>query len=226
MMEKLSWDSQFFNKNVFRLFSSDLNEVREAYESLDENSFLYVFSKKEIIDFESELVDRKVTYEINPKRLIENIEESSSISYDSGATFKKELIELSLSASRLSRFRVDKNVPLEKAEQMYRIWIEKSLDNPNNHDVMCYLVDGNLAGMLILSDQNTHCSIELVSVHPNYGRRGIGSKLVREAIRRSSFLNKESLTVVTQDNNLEACGLYEKNGFSIQKLEFIYHLHK
>lgn len=50
-------------------------------------------------------------------------------------------------------------------------------------------------------------------VHPNYHNRGIGTRLVRAALRQAREAGFAAMYVITDDSNWPARWVYERNGF-------------
>ena len=77
----------------------------------------------------------------------------------------------------------------------------------STNDVMVAHSQGNVIGFVAATD--TH--IAQLYVHPEYQRRGIGTKLLAWAMRRSAG----RLSLVTFEQNLGAQRFYEHHGFKI-----------
>jgi ribosomal protein S18 acetylase RimI-like enzyme len=77
--------------------------------------------------------------------------------------------------------------------------------------------DGALIGLVAAySDLNEHrvAFITSVSVLANWGRRGIGTRLVRDCVAYATQLRLHGVTLEVNDQNRSAIRLYERLGFS------------
>ena len=76
--------------------------------------------------------------------------------------------------------------------------------------------DETIAGQIALrADWNRYALVEELSVAAFARRKGIGSALLKTAEKWAREKGLCALSLETQDNNLAACRLYAKNGFSI-----------
>lgn len=224
---KLEWDTDFFEKNVFSLKTSSVDLIQKAFNTLPQNSLLYVFSNEEISIYKKFLFDRKVTFIVCLKKADPDLSFLNGVRFYSKAPIsRKELIFLSLESSKHSRYRVDPEISNNKVDELYVKWIDKTICNLSNHEILAIERDGYVVGMIAIKMALDCHHVELIAVHPNYYRQGIAGKLIEACFQNALSKGILKVSVVTQLDNLEACGLYKKYGFKIDTVKYLYHLHK
>ena len=228
-IERLNWDSDFFNLKVGRILinrhttSSDYTQILQSDE-LQHFDVIYIFSSFEILNPENlniVLYDKKVTYQyritnVDMCPVDNNIKEC----YESDMYLR----ELALRAGHKSRFNLDPHFKSQHFERLYEAWLSNSISGKIADKVYAYCLDGKPVGLITVGlNEEKEGHIGLIAVHPSYCHQGIASKLIAAAKNYCHEKGGIVLNVVTQKYNLDACNLYEQNGFKIIKEEFIYH---
>ena len=77
--------------------------------------------------------------------------------------------------------------------------------------------------MVTVSYRKHIAQIGLISVSVNQQGNNIGSKLLKATEIGAFKKNCRILYVNTQKKNISACNFYEKNGYSIADVEYVYH---
>jgi dTDP-4-amino-4,6-dideoxy-D-galactose acyltransferase len=190
---------------------------------------------RELLDaFAGALVDRKASFSRPLPPVLANDDSLRAVQFPivpyTATTASAALVELALSAGVYSRFRVDPHFPKEKFEAMYRLWIERSVNNEladivlvvplGDHDGV---TDTRLGGMITLSETGGLASIGLVAVAATSRGAGIGSALMHAALRWMQGRGAREAQVVTQLANLPACRLYERSGYRLSRVQHYYH---
>jgi GNAT superfamily N-acetyltransferase len=67
-------------------------------------------------------------------------------------------------------------------------------------------------GLWMLAQRNDLVCVWDIRVHPDYQRRGVGTKLFQKAVQWSRDKGFKQLCVETQNNNVQACRFYLKQG--------------
>lgn len=226
-LTKLEWDTDFFGENVFSIKTSSVELIQDSIESLPQNSLLYIFSGKDLPSYEKFLVDKKVTFETLLDTSTKDLNILNGISFYSKTPLsKEELVFLAVESSKHSRYRVDPKISNDKVDELYTKWIDKTIGNMSYHEILAVERDGHIAGMIAVKMTSDCHYIELVAVHPSYYRQGIAGKLINACFQNALRQDIRKVSVVTQLDNLEACGLYRKYGFEIDNVKYLYHLHK
>jgi dTDP-4-amino-4,6-dideoxy-D-galactose acyltransferase len=223
MIEKVSWDSDFFGYTVGKVnFNSD--EDFTKFLKIDKNAFrlIYIFSQNEL-----ELVD-EYTKKVDTKLTFTKIIEIKTIN-DPNLSIKKvnikeenfeSILQLAYLSGKYSRFKLDENFKNEEFKKMYKVWISNTT---NNKKIIVKYVNSEIVGLVVYSICKTKVNIELISVSEVVQGQGIASELIRE-IEKIGHENKcNTVEVVTQGINLPATNLYKKNNFNISNSILIYH---
>lgn len=226
----LEWDSNFFGIKTAQLYSdSDLDntEFRLILDQLRKESYklLYLFFKTEQFSKEKEFlalggyyVGSRVTLETTNLNNGERDEAIISVKED----FKSEKLErISIQSGEYSRFNLDRKIPEKKFEELYRIWIEKSVSRQLADEVLVYTSD--LLGMITLKQKEDSAEIGLLGVDREARGKGIGQKLIQAAKNFTTERALNSLKVVTQGENQPAMNLYQKCGFNVIETYYTYH---
>ncbi len=222
----LDWDSDFFGLRIAKaVVSSEEDVVALSQQEMDlRNHFdlIYIFSEPVLgIPFNNAvLVDRKAVFTIEHVREYEDC--PAIVRWDSPEA-TDSLVSLALVSGKYSRFKTDSRLPAGSYERLYTRWIEQSVNKSIATDVFCYLIDGNPRGLITLDRRNEPSAIGLVAVDEDCQHQGIGTALIRQAV---SYVHKhkgEQISVATQLDNLPACRLYAKCGFSLESIKKIWH---
>ena len=180
---------------------------------------VYLFSnKKQNSELLHEPIDIKITYKkesITVKEMPSNIEE-----YNGQVT--EELLYLTLLSGHHSRFKKDFRLS-SNYEKFYTTWIQKSVDREISDKVLVFKVSDKIVGFITLKVLDNCVQVGLIAVHDNHWGKGIGSSLLKAI---SFVYPNKKIMVSTQEKNMGANSLYIKNGFSIDKKQYIYHLWK
>jgi len=234
-LQKLDWDSDFFNFNVGRINGLIQNE--EDIEHLDtliiknDMRLSYYSTTKELPssisiseNFDIVLVDKKTTY---AKEISTGLSFPEAItSVDENTPFKNKLIDLAIQSGVYSRFNVDERIGKEKFEEMYALWMTNSLNRQIAKEVLVFIENNDLSGFVTLGEKNSRADIGIIAVDHMSRGKGMGKTLMTSAEKWSSDLGYESIQVVTQGDNYPACRLYESCGYKVDAVEFFYHIWK
>lgn len=136
-----------------------------------------------------------------------------------------ELVALAIDAGQFSRFRRDERFPQRAFKRMYETWINRSTSREIASTVLTALADDrHVAGMVTIAERDDEAAIGLLAVAAADRGRGLGTLLVREAHRwMSSRPGIARATVVTQQENTAACGLYTRCGYRVREVRPFYH---
>jgi len=229
----LEWDSHFFGKTIARVTGSKLTptlaEQINDWAKANQVNCLYFLA---IIDdsittqtAENEgyhLTDVRVTLE---HRLRDRIVPPGNSSHIRPALESdiEELRIISRNNHSDSRFYYDGHFDLEKCDELYAIWIEKSVRGAADQ-VLVWDDAGQAVAYVtgkLLSDG--FGSVELVGVHPDWQGKGIGFHLTMQLLVWFQQQGANRVIVVTQGRNIGAQVLYQRCGFVTQSTELWYH---
>ena len=229
---KLDWDSDFLNFNVCRIngFLENIEDLKAVDSIMDEKRFklAYYSSVKElnfgnIESLEIKLVDKKTTF---VKKINNSLTSHPLISLYESDFPSKKLLNLAVQSGIYSRFNVDAKIGKEKFEELYKLWIIKSVKKEIAKDVIVYRHDNDIAGYLTLGEKNNRADLGMGAVDLNYRGMGIGRILFENAEKLAYDYGYKVIQIVTQGDNIPACKLYEKLGYSVESMEYFYHIWK
>jgi dTDP-4-amino-4,6-dideoxy-D-galactose acyltransferase len=229
----LVWDTRFFGVTVAKILSLSLKqeEIREILVDMGRNGvkLAYWQSNKKIVDNKAktlgaQFVNRRALFEVdfqslNPGKFIS----TDTVERYTSSMSVVELEALAIQSGEYSRFSVDPNVPRDKFENLYKIWIRNSLNKESANEVLVIREGKSIVGMVTLGERNGKGDIGLIAVDSNYRGRKFGEKLVRAAQDWFIRNNYRSGQVITQIENIPACNLYKKCGYSITEVVYCYH---
>jgi dTDP-4-amino-4,6-dideoxy-D-galactose acyltransferase len=230
MIQKLNWDSNFFNLNIGKAIINNTEEYFLAHAEFTKSKFdlIYIFCPEtidyqtiEIIKSKKNLHDTKLTFTKNnltSYKLNSNINSINLLS--------PKLEELAIKSGIFSRFKRDhhlnKYFPL-----LYKTWIHRSVNHEIADIVYGYFSDSQeLLGVLTLKKDDNIAKIGLISVSEESRGLGIGKALLHQA-EHWCFINRvEKLSVDTQELNKKANSFYRVYDFNLSNKLHIFHLWK
>ena len=227
LIERLNWDSDFFGYEVGKMeCHNKINKIDFLRAASDSNfEVVYLFSDYELPELGLDLVDRKVTFHRNLAKIETFYDHLNAIySYSYSDDSFEQLCGLALDSGVYSRFNVDNNFKNHEYEKLYYEWIKQSVLGGKAFDSIVYFEQEKLLAFATLERKSTHLAdIGLVAVHKNARGKGIGNSIIMKCLKKARNAGFSEIQVVTQQENIPAMRLYEKCGFKIQKVKFIYH---
>lgn len=164
---------------------------------------------------------QQVTYVVELKKLKDLFAPDVEEYTDTIAT--KELEKLALSAGTYSHFVNDPNFPYALFVKTYQNWIANSVSKTLAKKILVIYRKQKVVGMITLGEKNQRGDIGLLGIDENFQRQGFGKQLVQAAQMEFIKEGYAAAQVVTQLADIPACKLYEKCGYSIEKIENYYH---
>jgi dTDP-4-amino-4,6-dideoxy-D-galactose acyltransferase len=226
----LKWDSEFFQFKVCRFTQllENIEQLRSVELVMKKGDYKLAYYSSsvelkttDIGSLEIKLVDEKTTY---TKRTNGHLHYHQAISTYPSITPTDKLFELAIQSGVYSRFNVDENISRQKFEELYRIWITRSVKRENASEVFVYNYNNDIAGYLTVGQKNSRADLGMGAVDLSYRGAGIGRAIFQHAEKWSYDNGFSEIQVVTQGNNLSACRLYESLGYKIEKSEYFYHI--
>ena len=235
-IEKLLWDSEFFGINIGRLIvqnDKDFDALRFIQQADDEKyELIYVFKFQNMLPWDKvlnaklELVDLQITMSKAFHRE-DFINFPYEIKNELSDKEKDECYKIAEETSIVSRFYTEKKIGAPKAKELYRKWIDNSL-NKSFSDGLFIIKDCNeIVGIhLIKTDKKEnvgYCSV--IGVNPNKKRIQIGRKLWEQSFGYWANESKiEICKVPFSILNLESFNFHLKMGFNkTEEIKYIYH---
>lgn len=216
MISYLKWDSEFFEKKIGKLENTIYDSLHSLNGDISEYDLIYIFSDDKV-DFLEEPIDIKVTY---AKKTQKKIEYKNVMVYDNAIHDYEDLLSLAYSSGHDSRFLKDPFFGETAFKKLYKRWIDNSV-NDSNTSVFVYVEDNQLVGFVTCTQYAEHATIGLIAVSNTAQGKGIGGKLI-DAVE-NQLENDTLLYVSTQKTNRQACAFYERKGFTVNSVKYIYH---
>lgn len=228
--EILDWDSRFFELKVGKLEHNVLQkqDIQAVFDELEaeEIDLVYYYSDEPLEgkvsgNYEVILVDKKVPLKKNLK-VAEKLH--PAISFYNCDKPNDDLIELAQLAGIHTRFKVDPNISEELYNNLFRVWIEKSVDGTMASKVLVYKKYEEIVGFGTVKINGEEGQAPLFAVKRKNEGTGISFALM-EALE--SYMAKKGCKYVitsTQETNRKALKVYERYGLEIQKKIYVYHL--
>ena len=223
MIEKLVWDSDFFNLKIGKYNTTESQLKGATHLELNKYDLIYIFSEQEFINLAPEvhLVDVKINFSKTNLHFNDGIVISE---YDYTKHSYNKLLELALLSGVYSRFKKDCNFSAGSYENLYKMWIDKSIDKSIAQYVLVETYEGELAGFVTLQFKpESKGIIGLIAVDPLFHGKKIASRLIQACENLCVLNNINVLEVSTQLDNKPAMRLYEYSKFTIKNQQFIYH---
>lgn len=236
MVEYLKWDSDFFGYKIGKITVNkpdSFSDISELLVNKEDYRLIYLIIDEEFhnTDLQERLekrkikrVDTKTTFSqiIPSEKNFDTIFENTQLYLPT--VENQKLIDISLQGGIYSRFKTDKNFVENEYEKLYTTWIKNSVNKKIADRVIVAYQESEITGLITLAFKDGFSDIGLVAVDSNYRGQEIGKKLIQRAIYETTKQSIKKIKVVTQKDNVKACNFYKKQNFTIEKLEYIYHV--
>jgi dTDP-4-amino-4,6-dideoxy-D-galactose acyltransferase len=212
----LKWDSEFFEKKIGKLEDNILDSLDTLSQEDISYDLIYIFSDKEL-NLLIKPIDIKVTYaKKTQKRYVnENVKEYQNLLYN-----YDDLVALAYVSGHDSRFLKDPFFGEIAFKKLYKRWIDNAISDTNT-TVFVYIENNQLLGFVTCTQHEEYAVIGLIAVAATAQGKGIGGKLI-EAVENKLEVDT-LLYVSTQKTNSQACDFYERKGFTVNSIKYIYH---
>lgn len=228
----LSWDSEHFGIGIARLIPESLSKPdlssALAWCSLNKIECIYAlidpYSRTTTLLSSNgfELIDVRITL-TRPVEIALHAREGISDIRIARHEDRMKLKILSHNIKWRSRFTLDKKFNQKSVEEMYSIWVCKSVLSAKDI-VFIASVENVDVGFIVCDIADQEGVISLIGVSNKYAGMGIGKDLIAYGL---SWFNKQNminvLRVVTQADNYPALALYERSGFTVSNCQLWYH---
>ncbi len=227
MIQYLEWDSQFFSLEIGKATiknpsTADLIDIYKEKQE-DHYSLVYLFipeisseAKEWLINNKALLIDHRITFS---KKVVYN--KSGTVpEYSGGLT--PELLALALKSGHKSRFNIDPRFR-PRYKELYTIWMQKIISR-EMADTIFATTEDIITGFVSVKNCGGIGRIGLLSVNYNYQGKGTGRALLASAENWYAKNNLSECEVVTQQVNEPACQLYKSYGYSVKRVEYVFHL--
>ena len=237
-IEYLTWDSEFFGFPVSRISASVGDSPKIILRKIDGflsdgDGLCYVVLPLELHRvLSSSLIENgAVHYGSRVSFHLRFGDPNSNLAYSGGVQVIEKMNgyvrTLAIKSGRYSRFFKDELLA-GKAAELYARWIENGFTAYNNGNgvVLGVFDDGTLVGIVSVSVIGRTAKVDLLAVEEGYRGRGIGRRLMGSAVMFARERDCDELIVVTQGENVEACGFYASLGMLEYERSEIWHLRR
>jgi len=221
MIKRLDWDSDFFNIKVGEIVNPETNNI-----FLNEE-FDLIYLKSEINEevkiqgYLNSFLETKVLFFkqiIQKKEIDQNIFSISEVNF-----LIDDIYSLAFESGKMSRFNLDKKFGRNKFEELYKKWVDNSVNKKFADKVFVYQEDNKILGFITYKVNLDMATIGLIAVDPLCQGKGIGGKLI-DAVEQSLITSGIfKLIIPTQLENTNACSFYEKKDYKISQITVVNH---
>lgn len=220
----LQWDSDFFKKKI-----GDITVDKEEYTDTEDYDLIVV---KQPLAFDFGLQGYQLSFTETKLNFIKTLRlhqhQDFTMVKDTDTDERKVdyFKELAYESGKKSRFLLDEKFGKEKFRELYDMWIINSLNKKFALKIFYIEEDGKAIGFVTLQKYDHHGKIGLIATHPHFQGKGFGKKLLDKV---ENFCVKNEIThleIPTQKENIQACGFYKKQGYTVKDEIIIKHYWK
>lgn len=230
--EYLEWDSSFFGKRIARLNQSGISPAILAEADLwcakHHVECLYLLVPGHNMTglrlagkFGYELVDIRVELSLALDSGTPEMTNPGAVS-PARPDDRAALVDLAASVFSATRFFNDAHFEKERCRELYRIWLNKSLDDRAN-EVLVSRSETDPCGFITCHRLEDKGSIGLFGVAKHSRGQGHGQTLIASAVDRFRRMGCVQVDVVTQGSNISAQKLYQQYGFRTRQVAIWFH---
>ena len=226
----LDWDSKFFNLKIGTVDASSKSEEKSIEIKGD---FDLIYAKFEhnfdlvIVGYDKKFEEQKVVFGKQLKPL--EIDETKNVFSFNPANTEKyilDLYQLAFESGKFSRFKLDDGFTQNQFEDLYKKWVDNSINKAFADDVLVYQIEDKIVGFVTYRVHTDFATIGLIATHPEFQGQGIGKQLIKEVEQKLINTNCFELRIPTQESNLQAYNFYSKQGYQIIESTTIKHYWK
>jgi dTDP-4-amino-4,6-dideoxy-D-galactose acyltransferase len=236
-IEYLTWDSNFFERKIGRINISDHSQF-DVYKFVDqvedENyDLLYVDSFQRMLPFDIitrarlELVDIQITLS---KLFNKNEYQDIPFDFKTALTEKEmmECYEIAEQTARVSRFYNEPFIGPDKTRELYRKWIDNSLNKSFSDGLFLIKENEIVVGLHVIKTENETGYFTLTVVDQNFRRMRIGYRLCLQSFCYwAQCHNIKMVKSPFSFQNSESFNFHLKMGFNkIEEIKYLYHYRK
>ncbi len=144
------------------------------------------------------------------------------------AADKNAVSTIAENAFSLSRFHLDPAIPNPVADKIKSVWASNFFSKKRGDGMVVAACNNRIVGFLqLIWTTNGNLSIDLIGIHPQWRRQGIGGAMIKYAAQNGTDGSRRplSLSVGTQVANLPSVRLYESLGFRLASSQYVMHYH-
>lgn len=230
MINYLEWDSNFLGlKTGMMLNCSERSLKRQlGLAKKQDYKLIYYFSDPKVFlsehllrRYNGKIVDCKVLYELHVPSF--QCGQFGDTKHYEQHEPSKDLLDLAYESGKYSRFKLDPNFSTRVFEDMYKLWLENSI-NGRLADWVFYVEYCDRAiGFVTIKRGADLLHIGLVATARDFQGKGYGRQLINRVVEMAKELGLHRIEVPTQKANTQACRFYEACGFRIKTVVNVCH---
>lgn len=176
---------------------------------------------------------RLISVRATLERSVDGLIEPSSITASVGWNMQTRSVAKEMGAEGIrafaetigatSRYFKDAQIPAARSLALYEKWINNSLTTGLADEVFLASVDGKPAALHTVKIKDDLGSVDLIGVLPAYQGRGLGAASLWAGINHLKNRGVSKIDVVTEAENVDAVRMYERAGFFLVQVQFVYH---
>ena len=230
MIKYLEWDSNFLGFRVGSISQLNTETLEQELENAKSENYklIYLFAATDCFvsedflqKYNGKLVDRKVLYA--QKLSGQHIDDYDQTILYTNSEVSDDLLQLAYESGKYSRFKLDKNFATEVFTDMYKLWIENSVNGQIADRIYVVEQDNKITAMVTLKEKSETLHIGLIATALESQGKGYGKQLINRTKQTAIELGLKYIEVPTQYDNKQACRFYEACGFQIKSITNIYH---
>lgn len=233
----LEWDTEFFGFRIARVLSNTLSietaNAIDVWASKNKIDCVYFLARSDDAvtvsvaeDFHYRQQDIRVQLDLRLQDYVYQPQVSAPYQKDLASEDDiSNMLPIIENTFIHSRFYNDPHFPRDKCEELYNIWLERSIVDKFADQVIVFRRDNLPLGFITckLNHDDKIGSIGLVGVAHSARGQHLGTMLVNAACNFFSQEGMLTAEVVTQGRNIVAQRLYQKCGFRTASVSIWYH---
>lgn len=232
-LRELPWDSKAFGFRVARIenIQSPKDQFPIVAEQLKANAITLAYWEAPKDDEPSRTAAQKIGGDLINSRVIlergllaaDRVPPVLKTISNPQPAQRTDLNNLAISSGGSSRFAQDPKFPRPFFKQLYQTWMTKSLSGQLADAVIVAEEEQRIVGMITVSVHEKLGQIGLFGVAPEKRGRGLGKRLLADAISWFARQKCDLVKVPTQGENVGALGIYGSFGFRPAKQTNVFH---
>lgn len=220
LVEFLTWDTEFWGTRAARVHADNDDDLRLADAECADLGIRWasLLAPSAATSLVNSAI--RVGYDMVDMRVALRMKLDPSIgkrSIETAAPDDTEpMASIAASAFPTSRFSVDPHLDDNRCADFYDTWLRNSVSGQMADAIVVSRHVGEIDGFMTVRTGQDHTgSLPLVAIRADRRGRGVGRRLLDDALAWFSAQECRELDVVTQLSNTPAIGLYESVGFRI-----------
>lgn len=234
-IEKLEWDSNFFEKRIGRYTIDYENEfdpiifnkeVRKYYDLVYVISNYKLLPSCKILAANLDLIDIVLTMSMP---FVKDLYSDMKYDFRTSLTEKEiaDCYKIAEQTSIVSRFNIEPLIGRERTKALYRKWIDNAINQSFSDGLFLEKINNKVVGIHLIRtiNENNTGLCTLIGVDADYKRMGIGRRLWNQSFAYwANIGGLKTIKVPFSLQNKESLNFHIKMGFKkVEETRYIYH---